>query len=99
MVTFSGISGAKLCHVADTPHEHIFAREGFAWFGGLVFGILALLWQGRAAEIGPIRMLDLAAPAAAIGYGMGRLGCLVSGDGDYGIPTKLPWGMSFPNGL
>jgi phosphatidylglycerol:prolipoprotein diacylglycerol transferase len=44
-------------------------------------------------------MLDLAAPAAAVGYGMGRLGCLVSGDGDYGIPTKLPWGMSFPNGL
>ena len=41
-------------------------------------------------------MLDLASPAAAIGYGVGRLGCLVSGDGDYGIPTTLPWGMSFP---
>ena len=45
-----GIIGAKLWHVADTPGEHIFAREGFAWFGGLVFGILALLWQGRATE-------------------------------------------------
>jgi phosphatidylglycerol:prolipoprotein diacylglycerol transferase len=44
-------------------------------------------------------MLDLASPAAAIGYGVGRLGCLVSGDGDYGTPTKLPWGMSFPHGL
>jgi phosphatidylglycerol:prolipoprotein diacylglycerol transferase len=44
-------------------------------------------------------MLDLAAPAAAVGYGVGRLGCLISGDGDYGIPTSLPWGMSFPNGL
>jgi len=44
-------------------------------------------------------MLDLASPAAAIGYGVGRLGCLVSGDGDYGIPTSLPWGMSFPHGL
>lgn len=99
IVTVSGIIGAKLWHVADTPGEHIFAREGFAWFGGLLAGILALLWQGRAAKIGAIRMLDLAAPAAAIGYGMGRLGCLISGDGDYGIPTNLPWGMSFPNGL
>jgi phosphatidylglycerol:prolipoprotein diacylglycerol transferase len=99
IVTVLGIVGAKLWHVADTPGEHIFEREGFAWFGGLVFGILALLWQGRALKIGAIRMLDLAAPAAAVGYGMGRLGCLISGDGDYGIPTKLPWGMSFPNGL
>jgi phosphatidylglycerol:prolipoprotein diacylglycerol transferase len=99
IVTVLGIIGAKLWHVADTPGEHIFEREGFAWFGGLVFGILALLWQGRATKIGAIRMLDLAAPAAAVGYGMGRLGCLISGDGDYGIPTKLPWGMSFPNGL
>ena len=99
IVTVLGIVGAKLWHVADTPGEHIFEREGFAWFGGLVFGILALLWQGRATKIGAIRMLDLAAPAAAVGYGMGRLGCLISGDGDYGIPTNLPWGMSFPNGL
>jgi phosphatidylglycerol:prolipoprotein diacylglycerol transferase len=38
-------------------------------------------------------MLDLAAPAAAIGYGVGRIGCLTSGDGDYGIPTRLPWGV------
>jgi len=99
VVTVVGIIGAKLWHVADTPGEHIFEREGFAWFGGLLFGILALLWQGRSSKVGAIRMLDLAAPAAAVGYGMGRLGCLVSGDGDYGIPTKLPWGMSFPNGL
>src|SRR6185312_2724953 len=35
----------------------------------------------------------------AIGYAVGRIGCLVSGDGDYGIPTNLPWGMAFPNGL
>jgi phosphatidylglycerol:prolipoprotein diacylglycerol transferase len=44
-------------------------------------------------------MLDLAAPAAAVGYGVGRIGCLISGDGDYGIPTSLPWGVSFPHGL
>jgi len=44
-------------------------------------------------RVGAVRMLDLAAPAAAIGYGIGRIGCLLSGDGDYGINTTLPWGV------
>lgn len=68
-------------------------RAGFAWFGGLLFGVGALLWQGRSLKIGALRMLDLAAPAAAIGYGVGRIGCLTSGDGDYGINTTHPWGV------
>ncbi|HEX6496460.1 MAG TPA: prolipoprotein diacylglyceryl transferase family protein [Acidobacteriaceae bacterium] len=45
------------------------------------------------ATVGPIRMLDLAAPAAALGYGIGRIGCLLAGDGDYGVNTTLPWGV------
>jgi len=79
-------------------------QAGFAWFGGMVAGILMLMWMGRSARfrapegsagrpIGALRMLDLAAPAAAIGYGVGRIGCLLSGDGDYGIKTTLPWGV------
>ena len=68
-------------------------RAGFAWFGGLLFGVAALLWQGRSLKTGALRMLDLAAPAAAIGYGIGRIGCLTSGDGDYGINTTHPWGV------
>jgi predicted O-methyltransferase YrrM len=43
--------------------------------------------------------MDAAAPAAALGYAVGRIGCLLSGDGDYGRPTSLPWAMSFPDGL
>jgi len=45
------------------------------------------------ARLGAVRMLDLAAPAAALGYGVGRIGCLLAGDGDYGIDTTLPWGV------
>lgn len=45
------------------------------------------------STVGAIRMLDLASPAAALGYGIGRIGCLLSGDGDYGINTTLPWGV------
>jgi len=44
-------------------------------------------------RVGPVRMLDLAAPAAALGYGIGRIGCLLAGDGDYGVNTTLPWGV------
>jgi phosphatidylglycerol:prolipoprotein diacylglycerol transferase len=104
--TVAGVIGAKFWHVLETPQQllhdpagMLLDRAGFAWFGGLIAGILALLWQSRGAGLSRLGMLDLAAPAAAVGYGVGRLGCLVSGDGDYGIPTSLPWGMSFPNGL
>jgi phosphatidylglycerol:prolipoprotein diacylglycerol transferase len=102
----AGIVGAKVWHVLDTPSEFreigwrvLWDQAGFAWFGGLTFGIAALVFQGWRARIGALRTLDLAAPSAAIGYGIGRIGCFLSGDGCYGIPTNLPWGMSFPNGL
>jgi phosphatidylglycerol:prolipoprotein diacylglycerol transferase len=103
-----GIVGAKLWHVIDTPSEFrdlgwrvLWDSAGFAWFGGLVFGITALLVQGWWVKIGPLKALDLAAPAAALGYGIGRIGCFLSGDGCYGLETNLqfPWGMSFPNGI
>jgi phosphatidylglycerol:prolipoprotein diacylglycerol transferase len=101
-----GIVGAKLWHVIDTPIEFrefgwpvLWARDGYAWYGGLLFGIGALLFQGWWTKIGMLRTLDLTAPAAAIGQGIGRIGCFLSGDGCYGIATKLPWGMSFPNGI
>ncbi len=102
----AGIVGAKLWHVLDTPQEFrelgwrvLWDSAGFAWFGGLVFGILALIIQGWQAKIGALRILDLSSTAAAVGYGVGRIGCLLSGDGDYGIPTNLPWGMSFEHGI
>jgi phosphatidylglycerol---prolipoprotein diacylglyceryl transferase len=104
--TVGGVAGAKLWHVLEDPtllvHQPfsvLFDRAGFAWYGGLLAGIAVLWWQGRQAKIGGLAMLDLASPAVSVGYGIGRLGCLLSGDGDYGVPTRLPWGMSFPNGL
>src|ERR1039457_4294969 len=102
----AGIVGAKLWHVIDTPSEFqelgwrvLWDSAGFAWFGGLVFGISALVIQGWWAKMGGLRTLDLASPAAAVGYAIGRIGCFLSGDGCYGVETKLPWGMSFPNGI
>jgi phosphatidylglycerol:prolipoprotein diacylglycerol transferase len=102
----AGILGAKLYHVLESPSEffadpwhELFSQFGFAWFGGLIAGFAAFVWLARRSSAPLIEMLDAGSPAAAIGYGVGRIGCFLSGDGDYGIPTSLPWGMSFPNGL
>jgi phosphatidylglycerol:prolipoprotein diacylglycerol transferase len=102
----AGIIGAKLYHVLESPREffadpwhQLFSQYGFAWFGGLLAGFLIYLWLAKRQKAPLLTMLDAGSPAAALGYGIGRIGCLLSGDGDYGIPTSLPWGMSFPNGL
>ena len=95
----AGIIGAKLYHVWDTPGDVIFSRTGFAWFGGFLAGLATLIAFAFRYRIPLFQFLDACSPAAALGYAVGRIGCLTSGDGDYGIPTSLPWGMSFPNGL
>ena len=102
----AGIAGARLYHVLESPSEffadpcpYIFSRVGFAWFGGFLGGFAALVLLARRANIPLLEFLDACSPAAAAGYAIGRIGCFLSGDGDYGIPTTLPWGMSFPNGI
>jgi len=65
----------------------------------MIGGFLALAALARREKIPILEFLDSCAPAACVGYAIGRIGCLLSGDGDYGIPTSLPWGMSFPNGV
>jgi phosphatidylglycerol---prolipoprotein diacylglyceryl transferase len=104
--SLAGIVGAKLYHELQSPAElfaHPFRQMvspyGFAWFGGLLAGFAAFVWLARSHKIPLLEMLDAGSPAAALGYGIGRIGCFLSGDGDYGVPTTLPWGMSFPNGL
>jgi phosphatidylglycerol:prolipoprotein diacylglycerol transferase len=104
--SLSGMIGAKLYHVLETPRElfadpvgQLFTSYGFAWFGGLIAGIAAFVYLGYRFRIPLLTLFDAASPAAALGYGIGRIGCLLSGDGDYGIPSTLPWAMSFPNGV
>jgi phosphatidylglycerol---prolipoprotein diacylglyceryl transferase len=98
-VRMMGAPGWK--HPFDMVMEFLhWFQAGFAWFGGMLAGIAMLMWQGQQAKPegltgwrAAVRMLDLAAPAAALGYGVGRIGCLTSGDGDYGKVTSLPWGV------
>ncbi|HVH72944.1 MAG TPA: prolipoprotein diacylglyceryl transferase [Candidatus Dormibacteraeota bacterium] len=101
----SGLVGARLYHVLESPRELLadpsllISRFGFAWFGGFLGGFLALVFLAKHYQIPVLEFMDLCSPAAAVGYAIGRIGCLLSGDGDYGMPTKLPWGMTFPNGV
>ena len=103
-----GIIGARLYHVLESPRllfadpwGQLLSRYGLAWFGGLIGGAGAWLVLARRSKIPLLTSLDAGSPAAALGYGIGRIGCLLSGDGDYGIPTSWHWpfGMAFPNGL
>jgi phosphatidylglycerol:prolipoprotein diacylglycerol transferase len=106
ITALAGMAGARIYHLMESPREFfadpwplLFSTMGFAWFGSVIAGFFALVLLARHYNIGMLTMLDAASPAAAIGYGIGRIGCLISGDGDYGTPTNLPWGMSFPNGI
>jgi phosphatidylglycerol:prolipoprotein diacylglycerol transferase len=101
----SGLVGARLYHVLESPRDLVadpsmlISRFGFAWFGGFLGGFVALFFLARHYRIPVLEFMDLCSAAACVGYAIGRIGCLLSGDGDYGVPTKLPWGMSFPNGV
>ena len=102
----AGLIGARLYHVLESPSEFfadpwglLFSRYGFAWFGGFLGGFVALVILARRSKNPLLDFLDICSPAACVGYAIGRIGCLLSGDGGYGVPTSLPWGMSFPNGI
>lgn len=97
-----GLAGGKLLYViehwAEPFSDTLASRGGMSWFGGLTGGLLVgLLFIGwkRLPLVGTIAA---AAPAITLGQAVGRIGCLLVGD-DYGRPTSLPWGMSFPEGL
>jgi phosphatidylglycerol---prolipoprotein diacylglyceryl transferase len=76
----------------------IFSGSGLVWFGGFVGGALGVLLWARWRGFLGAQLFDLAAPGLAIGYAIGRVGCQLSGDGDYGKATGAPWGMAYPEG-
>jgi len=100
-----GFVGARLFLVLTAwddfqrdPYELLFSGSGWVWQGGLIGGIVAVIVKSRGLGLPLGHVADFAGPALAIGQAIGRLGCQLAGDGDYGIPTDLPWGMSYPNG-
>ena len=84
--------------VSDDLFGNIVSGSGLVWFGGLVGGAIgAILWARWRGFLG-WQLFDTAAVPLAVGYAVGRIGCQLSGDGDYGTASDLPWAMSYPDG-
>jgi phosphatidylglycerol:prolipoprotein diacylglycerol transferase len=94
-----GILGAKIYYaILNLDWRLLFDRSGLVWYGGFITGLLCVVWMIRRRRLQVWPLADAVAPALALGYGVGRIGCFLVGD-DYGRPTNLPWGMAFPVGL
>ena len=84
--------------VKDDLLGNVFSGSGLVWYGGAIGGALAVfLWPWYRGFLG-LALLDAAAPARALGYAIGRIGCQLSGDGDYGRAWDGPWAMAYPDG-
>jgi phosphatidylglycerol:prolipoprotein diacylglycerol transferase len=100
-----GVVGARVDYViqnydsvSDDLLGNIFSGAGLVWFGGAVGGAIGVLLWARWRRMFNLTLLDICAPGLAIGYAVGRIGCQLSGDGDYGIPWDGPWAMAYPDG-
>jgi phosphatidylglycerol---prolipoprotein diacylglyceryl transferase len=101
-----GLLGARLLFIVEewhnflaAPMNYILTGAGFTWYGGFIGGALAVSWVARKNKIPWLIAADLGAPALAIAYGVGRLGCHFAGDGDWGTVTDVPWGVQYTNAI
>ena len=115
-----GIVGAKLFHLLEYPDEFIaFLKQpslnaflgGLTIYGGLIVGGLSVYVFARRHKMNFLRLADATAPVLLLGYGIGRMGCQISGDGDWGTPNPFPkpgwlswapdwvWAYAYPNNV
>ena len=96
-----GLLGAKIHYLILHPDawpENMLSGEGLVWFGGLFGAIAAVAVVTLVSKQRVAAIMDSGAIGVSVGYGVGRIGCFLRGC-DYGQPTDLPWGMSFPKGV
>jgi len=101
-----GIVGARLWWLLEDWDENsenllsnLFGGAGLTWYGGALGGAAAVLLYARHRGMLNLGLLDMCAPALALGYAVGRIGCQLSGDGDYGRAWDGPWAMAYPDGV
>ncbi|MCL2154489.1 MAG: prolipoprotein diacylglyceryl transferase [Leptospirales bacterium] len=102
----SAIVGAKIFHIIENfsefladPSGILFSGAGLSVYGGFILSFIAGTILIKMNNEKPLRILDIASPAMALGYAIGRLGCHASGDGCYGIHTTSFLGVAYPNGI
>lgn len=118
VAAISGIIGAKIFHQLENfqeflndPIGSLFSTGGLTFYGGLIFGIIAVSWFIKSKKIHYSHMMDVAAPAVMLAYAIGRLGCMASGDGCWGVVNTEPkpewlfflpdwaWAFDFPHNV
>jgi len=111
----AGILGAKFFHILEDwsnfiqdPIDAIFSLSGLTYYGGLICGGLGVVIYANSKGVKPLHMLDAGAAAMMLAYGLGRAGCHLAGDGDWGIdnlaakPNWIPqflWSSKYPNNV
>jgi phosphatidylglycerol:prolipoprotein diacylglycerol transferase len=102
----AGVVGSRLLFLVEErarflvdPVGMTVASGGLSFYGGFLLATVAVYPYLKAKGIGFLTFSDAAAPGALLGRGIGRLGCHLSGDGDYGLPTALPWGTDYSSGV
>jgi len=100
-----GLIGARLYFIAQNYDDvkddllgNLFSGSGLVWYGGVIGGTIAVVLWARWRGMLGLGLLDLCAPGLALGYAIGRVGCQISGDGDYGKAWDGPWAMAYPDG-
>jgi phosphatidylglycerol:prolipoprotein diacylglycerol transferase len=79
--------------------SNVFSGNGLVWYGGAIGGTVSVLAWARWRGMFGVGLLDLCAVPLALGQAIGRIGCQLSGDGDYGRPWDGPWAMAYPDGV
>ena len=100
-----GIAGSKILYLIESweyfirdPFGMAFSPGGLTWYGGFVLATLAIFIYVRRKHIAFLKICDAVSPGLMLGYGIARIGCHLSGDGDYGMPTDLPWASVYSKG-
>ncbi len=117
VAAISGLLGAKILdnleHLDAFLHDPIgsmLSFSGLAFYGGLIFGAAGCLYFCYRNKLPMLHMLDAAAPGLMLAYGIGRIGCQVAGDGDWGIDNLSPkpgwfifpdwaWSYNYPHNV
>ncbi len=106
IAVISGIAGAKILYLIEEwslfvrdPIGMAFSPGGLTWYGGLGLGVLSVYLYLKRKHAPAFKVWDGIGLGLMIGYGIARLGCHLSGDGDYGFPTSLPWGTDYSHGI
>jgi prolipoprotein diacylglyceryltransferase len=118
IAAISGIIGAKIFHnlenmdtFLDDPIGQLVSFSGLTFYGGLIAGAISVIWYAKKYNINIKHLIDSTAPGLMLAYGVGRIGCQMSGDGDWGIDNLAPkpewisflpdwmWSYTFPHNV